>query len=347
MRKRKDSSPRLPNSKCLVLFATVFLLTLVFFIPKASAATPPPTKLIKHPPVIAQIKPNTIKVNKLAPIQFRKFAFQELRHPKTKAVIAPTDMITLKSGKKITGQQLLDEINRLEGEYNKFGYSLRRTDRKPILSNETIMKRDLHNSQHRNSVLKYQPVDKARQKVYDFGAMHNAHLNNVKLMPQRAQIIQAVGPQLVASLATKPVDENKSYDDTWGDRDYFAAGVHGELHLHADKDKIKTSAGGWASATVFDHDWKVVTIDGRTEGPAGKSGGDMHAYLKVTVLGDDLFTPVDKTGPAPLPLLEDDQNIGVDESVKIPVVDLGPFSVNVTIPLHGAPDVCFLMHAFF
>jgi hypothetical protein len=64
----------------------------------------------------------------------------------------------------------------------------------------------------------------------------------------------------------------------------------------------------------------------------------MSASLKVTALGDDLFTPI-SLGKAGSLQIEDDESITVDESVKIPVVELGPFSLNVTLGFHGQAGI--------
>ena len=366
MRRRKKRFVRLPGTKRLGLFVASFFLAWIFVALQAVAApepmkfknldTAPPVKLksldpappaptelkiIKHPSAPGQVKPNTMKVNKLQPIQFKAFSIQELRHPKSHPVkagtlIAPDEEITLKSGKKIKGRDLLDEINKLEKEYNAYGYSLRRPVKTPIVINETIMKRDLLQTQQRNSMAKYRDPQ-ARLKAPKFASMQTMHTQRVNQMPSIIQNLNKIQPS-VATALPKPINEERSYDDSWGDRDYFAVGLHGKVGLNADKDNTKVFAEGWSTATVFDHDWKVVSIQGGAEAPTTNANGPVRAYLKVTALGDDLFTPIDVRATGSL-YKEDDQHIGVDESIKIPVVALGPFSVNVTLGFRGKAGI--------
>lgn len=309
-----------------------------------------PSRIIKHPPVAANLNTATIKINKLQPIAFKPFTLQELRHPETiqlkdgrtlrparpRQPITPTEIITLKSGKTITGQQLLDEINKLEKMYNEWGYSLRRPVKTPIVINETIMKRDLLQRQRQDSKLKYRPLVPVRTP--NFANMQTFYAQRLQQMSTIVQNLNQIQPSLSQAIP-KPIPKEERYDDYWGDRDYFAVGLHGRIKFYADKDKMQASAEGKATAVVFNHEWTVISINGGAEGPTANPEGQMHAYLRVTALGDDLFAPIDKRGKPPLPIVEDDNAIGVDQSIKIPVVPLGPFSINVRLGFQGKAGI--------
>ncbi len=302
-----------------------------------------PSLVIKHPPINVQLKPATIKVNKLQPIQFRPFTIQELRHPKThpsKAglTISPDEVITLKSGRRITGRQLLEEINKLEQQYNDLGYSLRRPVKTPIVINESIIKQDLLQRQRQDSIRKYRPVTQFKLIAPKFANMQALHLQRLKLSPTITQKLQEIQPSLSETIP-QPINKEERYDDYWGDRDLFAAGIHGRIKFYADKDKMEAYAEGRATAVIFNNEWTVLSIKGQADGPTTDLNKDTHAFLQVTALGDDLFTPIDKRGKAPLPVIEGEQYIGVDESVKIPVVELGPFSINVTLGFQGRAGI--------
>ncbi len=300
-----------------------------------------PSRMIKHPPIATQLNPATIKINKLQPIPFKAFTIQELRHPtvhpsKAGLPIAPDEVITLKSGRKITGRQLLEEINKLEQKYNALGYSLRRPVKTPIVINETIMKRDLLERQRQDSKLKYRPLVAVRAPK--FANLQTSHAQRLQQMPSIIGNLNQIQPSLSDTIP-QPINKEERYDDYWGDRDYFAAGLHGKVKFYADKDRIQASAEGRATAVVFNHEWTVLSINGLAEGPTAKSDGDVHASLRVTALGDDLFAPIDRRGKGSIPVVEDDQNISVDESIKIPVVELGPFSINVTLGFQGRAGI--------
>lgn len=310
-----------------------------------------PTRIIKHPPVAAQLKPGTIKVNKLQPIQFKPYMMQELRHPKTHPTkagqpILPDEEITITqkiNGKiiksfKIKGRDLLNEINKLEQKYNALGYTIRRPVKTPIVINESIMKRDLLQRQRQNSILRYRPITQVKVMAPRFANLQANYAQRLQQAPIIAQNLKGIQSSIPEAIPT-PINEEKSYDDYWGDRDFFAAGIHGKVKLHADKDRLQASAEGRATAVVFNHEWTVVRMEGLSEGPTADSEGEMHVHLEVTALGDDLFPTIDKRGKAPFPVVENDQSITVDESVKIPVVELGPFSLNVTLGFHGQAGI--------
>lgn len=220
--------------------------------------------------------------------------------------------------------------------YNEWGYSLRRPVKAPIVINETIMKLDLLQKQRQDSKLKYRPL--VPVKAPKFSNMQSIHAQRLQQMPTIIQSLNQIQPSLSQAIP-QPIHKEERYDDNWGDRDYFAAGIHGKVKFYADKDKISASVEGKAIAVVFNHEWTIVSVNGVAEGPTADSNGEMYSSLKVTALGDDLFAPIDKRGRGSMPVIEDDQHIGVDESIKIPVVTLSPFSINVTLGFQGTAGI--------
>lgn len=309
-----------------------------------------PMRIIKHPPIPAQIKPEMIKINRLQPIPFRPFTLQELRHPMTHPTkagqpIHPDDEITCKAvvnGKvervwTIKGRDLLNEINKLEQQYNALGYTIRRAVKTPIVINESIIKRDLLQRQRQDSIRKFRPPT-LPVKALKFANLQGRYANEIHLLPKKIEELTMIQSSLGDTIP-QPISKEERYDDEWGDRDFFAAGIHGRVSLYADKNIVKTQAEGKATATIFNHDFTILSIVGGSDGPIAKIDGEMHAYLRVTALGDDLISPIDKRGRPPLPVFEDDQFLEVDESVKLPVVSLGPFSINVTLGFHGRAGI--------
>lgn len=342
----------------------ISMVTVFFFFPVAAALAqvqpiqfknldaPPskiqPTRIIKRAPVPAQIKPGTVKINKLQPIQFKPFVLAELRHPKTHPTkagqpILPDEEITITqkiSGEvktfKIKGRDLLNEINKLEQKYNALGYTIRRPVKTPIVINESIMKQDLLQRQRQDSLRKFRPLTQA-VRAPKFATMQAKFAQDLNRMPSIVSELNRIQSSLPDAIP-QPINRMETYDDYWGDRDFFAAGIHGRVSLYADKDKMKASAEGRATAVVFNREFTVVSITGNSEAPTANANGQMSASLKVTALGDDLFAPISlsKTGSLKI---EDDEGITVDESVKIPVVELGPFSLNVTLGFHGQAGI--------
>lgn len=305
-----------------------------------------PSRVIKHPPVTTQLKPGTIKVNKLQPIQFRPFVAQDLRHPKTHPtkpdqLILPDEVITLKSGRRITGKQLLEEINKLEKMYNEWGYTLRRPVKTPIVINESIINRDLLQKQRQGSISRYRPISQVKVMASRFGDLQAMHTQRIQQMPIIIQKLTE-NKSSISDAMKDPINKVESYEDQWGDRGLFAAGVHGKVTFTANKDVIKATAEGGAKAWVFFNDWTIFSIDGRVEVPTVDPNGEMYASLKVTALGDDLITPIDKKGRGSLEIAVGDESVGVDESIKIPVVSLGPFSINVILGFQGRAGVRYM-----
>jgi hypothetical protein len=66
--------------------------------------------------------PNEVRINRLPAIRFSP---HEMKDPASKKKLGPEDIITLKSGRKVKAGDYYRELNRLEFEFNKLGYSLR------------------------------------------------------------------------------------------------------------------------------------------------------------------------------------------------------------------------------
>jgi hypothetical protein len=143
------------------------------------------------------------------------------------------------------------------------------------------------------------------------------------------QIFSAIKPTLLA---------NQHYDQNWGDRNWFAVGLHASLQANADQNVMKTNAAARATGTVLNHDWDIVNIKGLAETPNGMTVQKMHANFVVTVCGDTLIN-IDNYKDGSL-LITDKRSIGVDRGVSFHWV-LVVVPIELKLGFHGSAGVSY------
>ena len=292
-----------------------------------------PIKVIKHGPrPIKQAEVDRhrqlVKTKKLTPIPYKAFTYQDFKDPKTGVPIKPDEMITLKikdergKQKRISGQEFLNEVNKLEQQFNTFGYTFRKPRKtmisaqgvptQPPVLEESVINTKLMQDQRVKAAPAFKKVDPSKIKVNPYKISSFQAVTPVapgkishQAVPQNLQ--QIVG-------AIKPYHNVKSYDQDWGDRNWFAVGIHAKMQLDADQNKMRAYAEGRATGTVYNQDWDIVKVTGLAEAPTQTAGQKMHAKLVANVCGEDFFTYEDsKDGSL---LIGEDRSIGVDESVS-------------------------------
>jgi hypothetical protein len=87
--------------------------------------------LSAHAQAVDEIGPNDNVHAAKAPIEFKPFPF---KHPESGAPIVPQTIIRLPNGKAQTAQQYYSELNRIERDLNKLGYTLRSGDPVQIIA---------------------------------------------------------------------------------------------------------------------------------------------------------------------------------------------------------------------
>lgn len=83
-------------------------------------------KPLPLPPAQVDRHEKLVNTEKLQPIGFKPFTYQDFKDPKTGQPIGPDTVVTLKNGKQIKGKDFLDKINELEQQFNGFGHTFRK-----------------------------------------------------------------------------------------------------------------------------------------------------------------------------------------------------------------------------
>jgi hypothetical protein len=305
---------------------------------------PQPMQIAKHTFRLVLV-PNKVQVHRLNPIQFRPFTLADFRDPKTGAQADPNRTITLSNGKTTTVQELISEANRFEQQFNQMGYSLRQRgdfSLQDTIQDRAKMTADAQRGIQRHLVFNPQ---KMMQRV-DRSSVAQMHRQQVQQMTSRIAAFRQL-PAITLSAASQPKPLSKTYawSDRWGDSD-FAASLRANLQLNGDQTKLTATMDGGAGASLFGHNWDVISLNGSLSSPlppqqAFRTSGStaaqqLHTTLTAKVIGIDLID-VDRTDPNNISL-EDKQDTSIDEDLDIPFT-IGPVPVDVKLGFQGSAGV--------
>ncbi|MBI5865365.1 MAG: hypothetical protein HZB38_12825 [Planctomycetes bacterium] len=116
------------------LIGTAISLAGLSGIAAPALAQNPPAALPRLPeanPRPVQIDPHLIEIDAKREIRFQPFVLGKDKRGKP---IDANAMVTLKNGKKLSAARVAEEVNRLERELNRHGYSLRKKEQNPVIS---------------------------------------------------------------------------------------------------------------------------------------------------------------------------------------------------------------------
>jgi hypothetical protein len=305
---------------------------------------PQPMHIAKHTFRLVLV-PNKVQVHRLNPIQFRPFTLADFRDPKTGAQADPNRTITLSNGKTTTVQELISEANRFEPQFNQMGYSLRQ--RGDISLQDTIQDRAKMTADVQRGIqrhLLFNP-QKMMQRV-DRSSVSQMHRQQVQQMTSSIAAFRRLpGMTLSAASQPKPLSKTYAWSDRWGDSD-FAASLRANLQLNGDQTKLTATMDGGAGASLFGHNWDVISLNGSLSSPlppqqAFRTNGvaadqQLHTTLTAKVIGIDLID-IDRTDPNNISL-EDKQDTSIDEDLDIPFT-IGPVPVDVKLGFQGSAGV--------
>ncbi|MCK4791903.1 MAG: hypothetical protein KAV87_49685, partial [Desulfobacteraceae bacterium] len=247
--------------------------------------------------------------------------------------IAPSTVLTLPNGKKITAQRYYSELNKLEKDFNALGYSLdfRRDPAKRIKLQKIVLdpatvtrmarQERLLQDTHRFRTLPPPKSIDALQREFRI----NLNKDRIRLkrlqrfrQPQQIGVPQGTLEHLLLPHAyAAPEDQVKPFNyplETpkyeYGYRDVFAIFFNGGILLAGDSSKTAVNSVAEAGAYVFNNKLTMVRIAGALSAPLGS--GNMEASLTMTVLGETRLS-INESEPVPL---------NVDELPQIPSLPL-------------------------
>src|SRR5215216_740033 len=204
---------------------------------------------IKPAPAQAQVKPTAFKVNRRPAIPFKKF---EMLDPHTgKPVSRDTVLPKLPNGKTMTAGDYYDKLNRLEAEFNKLGYTLRKDDGREAKIQEPSITKEALEAQAEKIKAAHMPGTKFQRTALESVPAEADTLPTLKAMDL-----------MTFKLPTKSVKNGWGWSHTVGDPDIFAAYISGKLDLsgatNAFTTNVSVSAEGKAGGTIINHSFELV-----------------------------------------------------------------------------------------
>jgi len=354
---RNERSSRfswLINSFARIVISTFFLFSFQEVQNICNAQPIDTVRVVLEPSPLRQ---DLINVNKRAPIPFK--AFQQV-HPKTGKAIPPDSMLTLFNGKRMVAKDYFRELNRIEQELNKLGYSLRDTAKEIVLQNTKINKVVLNTQaknvkkEHKQRVTGSIPKSLliTPQNKGEIESDYNKTAINDKIR------IKAVNNALANSLRGKTASKVQTWNWSAGDNDILSAYLRGRLEVLGViapkvinpstgvkvKDYTKTTAEVNGGGYIFGKQAELLNGTAVLYSPKDE---EMNLKVDLNVLGNHILT-VDENSTVnenlPIPVYKFNSVFkGVDISKKIPVFSLGPFSINAKVGARGSAGFTYLV----
>jgi hypothetical protein len=320
---------------------TVLLLAALGAGAGARAQTPirplPPVqvpRLAARPPVPVQVSPDIVQVLKRSPLAFKAFQLQDFHDPKTGKVITANQMITLANGKTLSGAEFLAEANRLEQEAAKIGYTLR--SRGEVEIQRTLIPTAKFKAQELQ-LQRLHPPPSALLNIrpWNLAQMEQVHATRLLAAPRLTQLFG----QMAQQHEFHPFKTAKSDRYEYGSRSTFAAYFDYGLSADGEKDRMSIHANSSAGVYLFGEDEQLVSVTGDMVSPTRDSTVQPQADLVVTILGDDLITPIHEKGEnGSLKKHGDESFYKIDESVEFPFM-IGPIPCTVKVGCKGNAGV--------
>jgi hypothetical protein len=333
---------------------------------------PPPLDqwvTIKRPPKKFQLTQRVInkniKVYKRRPLPFKPFRNLD---PATGRRIAPTTVLTLPNGAKITAQKYYTELNKLEKDFNALGYSLdfrrdptaRAKLQEIVLDPATVtrmtrQKRLLQDTHRFKTLSPPKSIDVLQREFRINLNKDRIRLKQLQRFRQPQQIRTSQGTLeewLLPHAYAAPEDQVKPYNKSietpkyeYGYRDVFAIFFNGGTVLSGDSTKTAVNSVAEAGAYVFNNKLTMMRITGALSAPLGS--GNMEARLTLTVLGETRLR-INQSKPVPLNVdqlpqipslaLYDRSSESLDESFESSFA-LGPILLSVKFGVRASAGV--------
>ena len=333
-------------------------------------------------------------IAKQPPIPFKKFDFKDIQDPVTHQPITPTSQVQIKSKwpentgriqgqtatkavtpttKTLSGEKLLDRVNKLEQHLNALGYTLRNKNVKMTIP--SILRKDVLASQHQRVSARYHPYRTAMPfKSYSKGAIRNVRSERAKALTLKARTrsqrlqIPGAAPSGVSTgegstelsnemsgiwnfLRTNPKGDVGPFDSgILGQQDLFTVQVKGSIVDSMTASALSTSIHYDALASIFTIPVKVLSIAGQAEFKhwAGM-GPDRPTYGSLTVtdcMGIDNYAIISPPGNFANGPVEGTYNAPrVDKAVSYGPIDMGVCELTVKAGFLGSVVVEYSLYS--
>jgi hypothetical protein len=268
----------------------------------------------KREPIRVQIKPELIKINKRPAIPFKPFTYSEFKDPQTGQMLKPDQLVTLshlKPPKQIRGDQFISELNRLERDFNQYGYTYR--DRGEIVIGEMAIRKDLLKTQANRIMSKTkkfspskvpQPLDaQAFERMYKENMGQSQVLSTelkkafqtkssastkVSSPGKKTVATEKAAPPSLGPPEFKPIHQEKHWNESYGDPDLYAIHQNIDMILDGQKEKLTMMANNEIGITIFNTKFTIVggTANLSAPGPDATDSnvqGDFHVKYLGTV----------------------------------------------------------------
>jgi hypothetical protein len=219
-----------------------------------------------------EVSRELIRVNSRAPIQFKAFAVED---PTNHRPISRDAILTLPDGRKLTAGQYYDELNRLESEFNKIGYTLKEPgDRRTELQVTPV------------------PVATFQDQAQKFSAGYiDTKMLNSKTAAQVALLGNTPSPALLTSASKSLASNNFSWNSpVWnysvGNPSVFAASINGKSSLTGTPTAVTIHGEANASGSIFNQQFDLLNATADLNAPASGAG---NVKLGVKVVGISVY----------------------------------------------------------
>ncbi|MEM7554924.1 MAG: hypothetical protein AAF378_12645 [Cyanobacteria bacterium P01_A01_bin.84] len=305
------------------------------------------TPLKQEPVPVTKINESQVQVIKKAPIQFKAF---ELKDPQTSKIVAPDKVLTLPNGKKVRAKEYYAELNRLEQQFNKLGYSLRQPEEKVTLQTSVLKNSELQKQSE--EFKKSEDVDARNAEKIKQELDPQKVLRSIKQQPTtpKNEIITpgTETPESKINPEVNPGELNKQfkpsapqatsgtgqYIKTWnksvGSNSTFSAYINGKLELKGTTTSSKAFAEGKAGGYMFNRHAQLLRARADLNAP---TTGNMTTSLNLSVVGRNVYS-VQDSRPSTL-TKADTYSRSLDKQVANIRFSLGPIPMRARFGVQG------------
>ena len=309
---------KLSSPKLMAVLLTGLILVALAASP-VSVRPQNPKADIKSDPVEAQVDPTSIRVNKRAPIPFKKL---DTIDPNTGKQVPPDTIVTFK-GKSITAGELNVKMNQLEEQLNLLGATQRRagTVQLQVTALPAALPKQaqaLRAAQIPNSTFRSIDLPTAEQE------------QRTMIAAPRLNV-----PDTILNSPVTPLHVTKNWDESLGNPKTFSAFIKGHITLDGAKDLTTIEGEASAGGSMFNHSVDLLRVTSNLRAPRT---GPMNAKVAVRIAGISVFNlnenvnaSFSKTGSLQKTL---------DKSVSIHFA-IGPIPVSAKVGVQGAAGVSY------
>jgi len=298
------------SSRGIYVFFGIFVVLALFMNPAFAQSQLQKTQPSQpYRSVKVQIKPELIKIYTRPPIPFKPFTYSDFKDPKTGQMLKPDQMVTLSHlnpPRQIRGDQFINEINQLERDYNRYGYTYRTPGE--IVIGEMVIRKELLKTQADRIMSKTkkfspsqipQPLDAQTFKRIHSENMAQAQIRSIELKkafqtissPSTAQqpagkvVMKAERPS-VKPPEFKPFHQEGRWNESYGDPDLYAIHQDISMVLDGQKERLTVTANSELGITIFNTKFTIVggTANLNAPGPDA-TGSNIQGDFSVKYLG--------------------------------------------------------------